>query len=82
MYMEHKYLVSYSYNYHKPCGSGKQEKQNRKENMTDITTQNLAKKMKSEYQKNWRIKNKAKVKEHNAKYWLKKAKEELSRKKA
>jgi hypothetical protein len=47
--------------------------------MNALSTSELARKLKADYQKEWRLRNKIKVKEHNAKYWLKKAKKELSR---
>jgi hypothetical protein len=42
----------------------------------------LAKKMKSDYQKRWRLNNKDRVKKHNSNYWRKRAEAELGRKKA
>lgn len=41
-----------------------------------------AKKLKSDYQKRWRLMNKDRVKKHNSTYWRKRAKAELGRKKA
>jgi len=38
-----------------------------------MTQDNLVKKAKQEYFKNWRKKNKDKVKEYNSKYWKKRA---------
>ena len=38
---------------------------------------NEARKIEAEYHKNWRAKNKDKVKEINKRYWLKKAKQKL-----
>jgi len=40
-----------------------------------------AKKINLEYHKNWRAKNKDKVKEINKRYWLKKAKQKLEERK-
>lgn len=38
-------------------------------------TKNVANEMRKAYQKEWRAKNKDKVKEYNQRYWLKKAAE-------
>ena len=41
---------------------------------------NLAKELKNQKAKEWRAKNKDKVREINKRYWLNKAKKELSKK--
>ena len=45
--------------------------------MTDKELEKLARKERLEYFKEWRSKNKDKVKKHNQTYWLKKAKQRL-----
>jgi len=41
----------------------------------------LAKKLKAEYQKSWRNNNKDRVKQHNISYWQQKAEKEISKRK-
>lgn len=40
-----------------------------------MTKENVAKEISKAYQREWRAKNKDKVKEYNQRYWLKKAAE-------
>ena len=47
-----------------------------------ITIEEQAKKSRAEYQREWRKKNKDKLKQYNINYWLKKAKEQLAEEQA
>lgn len=49
-------------------------------NYSEEELKKLAKKLKNENAKNWRINNKEKVKEINHRYWINKAKKELEQK--
>ena len=45
--------------------------------LTDAELKELAKIKRNEYLKNWRSKNKDKVKQYQANYWIKKARQEV-----
>jgi len=50
------------------------------ENMeNDVQLQDIAKKLRNEKAREWRLKNKEKIKEINKRYWLKRAKEYLEK---
>jgi len=50
------------------------------ENMeNDVQLQDIAKKLRNEKAREWRLKNKEKIKDINKRYWLKRAKEYLEK---
>ena len=45
----------------------------------DVQLQDIAKKLRNEKAREWRLKNKEKIKDINKRYWLKRAKEYLEK---